>query len=693
MPQSNGGTNDTLDKHVCHTPAHSSSASSTSSSSHNSASAGTEHIRSQVLRRRHSTEYSSSGSHSATRRIIFPTLYENKNQLSPLCRHQQRASFVNPQAELVLQSKPSVSIVKNSSCNATIDSYPSSTSSTSTTAMTVTSAKHPLGKENTQCISNKRSKQDADVDVDHGVTSTIEMNVSNRDLSVPYDITSVPSADYTDDESSSSASGNVDTTLQASHGYGILAASRSFPSLAHKNVHISLSNIQSKLPPSPLPSPDTGTKSPMLIEDVPNKKIPGPSILRRKTSPRSSMDLSLPLPALPSLNLDVASKVKESGVNLRSNMRKSISDSCIESLQSLSLSDSSMCTRNLLRDGKPTCTDSNMNLNSRPPMPHRGNINVPPRIGYGFGSHEDKFDASMYFTRHISHEEMAPVKKLRFDPRVWVHEVQRSEVEKVWYTASDMKRFKHEAILRIREWALKKERHWGSQMISTGTGRIIARGPQMSARPKVEKRALYTSPALSMDAEVLEEECKTRIRLQRAVLEELKTVLLVDCHDIFLKLLSRDIKIMLPHVDITIAKSVEEALVKINEAKKKSDATHGFDIIFVESRLRRTIPKEGTNSSSWSKAGCAALSGSNLIQRIAFDTASNSSKIKTEKEKRYPLVIGMSAYLNQDEKKLKASGSDLVWNKPPPKMDCTLKKKLLLLAMKKRHRNNVEEFD
>ena len=82
------------------------------------------------------------------------------------------------------------------------------------------------------------------------------------------------------------------------------------------------------------------------------------------------------------------------------------------------------------------------------------------------------------------------------------------------------------------------------------------------------------------------------------------------------------------------------------------------------------------------------ISGANLIQRIAFDAAG-----KTGQENRLPVVIGMSAYLHQDGNKLRDSGADFIWNKPPPKMDSVLRDKLLLFAMKKRHRKNVEELE
>ena len=43
-------------------------------------------------------------------------------------------------------------------------------------------------------------------------------------------------------------------------------------------------------------------------------------------------------------------------------------------------------------------------------------------------------------TRHISHEEIERKKTIRFDPRIWVHEILSPPGDNMWYNASDMNR-------------------------------------------------------------------------------------------------------------------------------------------------------------------------------------------------------------------------------------------------------------
>ena len=246
------------------------------------------------------------------------------------------------------------------------------------------------------------------------------------------------------------------------------------------------------------------------------------------------------------------------------------------------------------------------------------------------------------------------------------------------------------------------------EVIATGTGRIIAR-PQQQQDVR-NKKALYTNPALTLEAEGDEDETHAAIlrsKREEALVKEIKNVLLVDCHDIFLGLLTKDIKAMMPHVVVTTAHTVDEALEKMSAARKKAPAssdststptpTHGFDMIVVENRLRQ--------SARLSKTACMPLCGASLVQRIAAEIkeASNANakeatdtntgtESNSNSSSRYPLVIGMSAYLKQDEKILTESGSDFVWGKPPPKMDSAFRDNLVMAVMHKRHRTNVQDL-
>lgn len=125
-------------------------------------------------------------------------------------------------------------------------------------------------------------------------------------------------------------------------------------------------------------------------------------------------------------------------------------------------------------------------------------------------------------------------------------------------------------------------------------------------------------------------------------------------------------------------------------------AVHGFDIIVVEEHL---VPST-TNLSDREAAQPAGdeltqrhhrlTSGSSLIKFIfqeEHDIRGRVERIGNAQESsvRFSLLIGVSAYLAQDEDKLKQSGADFVFGKPPPEMNSNLRNDMLKALMKKRN--------
>lgn len=286
--------------------------------------------------------------------------------------------------------------------------------------------------------------------------------------------------------------------------------------------------------------------------------------------------------------------------------------------------------------------------------------------------------------------------------------MQRPAVEKTWYSHSEIDRFKHEAIMRIRNWTLKRrKRTMPDEIISTGTGRVITRGAGVPVAKNL--RALYTNPALRSDAEDDEEDFYSMAdRRNQELLKEIRTVLIVDSHDIFLSLLAKDIKSMLPHVKVVTAYTVQEASHRMDTAKaiEGNKCTHGFDLVVIEERLMQRIGRYRSISlpTNVEQSKTEPSSGSSLIQRIAHQVKklSNTDEADVKSDKstvnhsndnghRVPLVIGISAYLQQDGKKLKDSGADIVWGKPPPRMDESLRNEILRLIMMKRNRSIVSQ--
>ena len=243
-----------------------------------------------------------------------------------------------------------------------------------------------------------------------------------------------------------------------------------------------------------------------------------------------------------------------------------------------------------------------------------------------------------------------------FDPRVWITVFERSkeEITSTWYKTSDMNRFKREAINRICQ-ASK------SEFLPTGTGRVVR-------RPIHQHKALFTHPALTtLDGDDSEDEAA----IKRLAEVELKSVLIVDPHDICLKLFGKAIKSMLPHATIMTARTSNEAIVRMMDCKH-------FDMVIVEERLGLFHGQEDPNRLNHE------VSGSALIQLLASQQGCLS-----ESERSGTLWIAVSAHYKTHEERMKASGADFQWPKPPPCFNQEMRDTLLKTLLMKRCKEEV----
>ena len=172
-------------------------------------------------------------------------------------------------------------------------------------------------------------------------------------------------------------------------------------------------------------------------------------------------------------------------------------------------------------------------------------------------------------TRHESLECLPSHKQISFDPHIWVYEYNddRHEFERnggKWFTEDELDQFKEDAIQRIRSRNMR--------MMSAGQGRIvmIPRDRNQTASPEPvlnENRVAFTHPALGFDDEFdLDVSICSRIKKSReafihdALSREMRNILVVDPHDIFLTLFSKCFAYIIPHVSIATARSAEEAM-------------------------------------------------------------------------------------------------------------------------------------
>jgi len=645
-----------------------------------------------------SSTCTSSAASTRSRRVIFPTLYESTKQDSPLFQNQERQlsfqmsipNLKHPNNRSSSSEEQGLTPKRYSSISQTYDSKDDSSNS----------IQDMIGKDDAN-FNNSNSR----------ITKLSELN--HQELVIPsfkdkQHATSkgrsdarpiAPSASVKDLNSSPTSTvntdlhkSNSDTNHLPRHPSILRNSSNDLQprvprrqskllseSDEHQSERLNLQQQQQYPITTSAPKDDClnktyhGISNKMILQPIPQSPSSHTITTTTATQTRSYLRNS---------ESDISPSNTQSNILFqRNNLRKSLSDSCLGSLKKLSLP-----------LGSPSLLNS-FNLKASDVMVLNSSI---------------RSRESSNMTRHISHEEMRN-KIIRFDPRIWVHEVQCPPTDEIWYTPIEMARFKREAMLRIKDWSLRKqERRRHLNMISTGTGRIInlESFPQSMYRPS-SKKIIYTNPALSCEAEDDEEDEEEEVaassssspsslssdvnkKRQTMVYKEIKSILLVDSHDIFLKLLSKGLKTMLPHVKITTATTLQEALTEIEKANQSMKdmnesgeeiCSHGFDIIVVEERLKPHLQpqKNVGGQSSWN--------GSSLIHKIKEEMNEPNSA-----STRCPLVIGISAYLNDDGDRLQQSGADCVWGKPPPSMDASMRNELLKKLMIKRNRSDVEEL-
>ncbi|GAX15166.1 hypothetical protein FisN_12Lh130 [Fistulifera solaris] len=220
-----------------------------------------------------------------------------------------------------------------------------------------------------------------------------------------------------------------------------------------------------------------------------------------------------------------------------------------------------------------------------------------------------------------------------FDARVLVREFSRSEEEAVciWYTAAEMHAFKLEAIRRIMAFTR-------TEIIPTGTGRVIERQVTPTSTKALFSHAALRADSIDLTFPALDS--LDEIRSPEAS-NSIKRILIVDPYDICLKLFAKTFQQAIPDAMISTCKTSEEALKQVLKTT--------FDLIIVEERLKLFHRQQP------GVCGNANASGSLLLQRFAAIA------------KNRPVLVGVSAHLPEDSKRLKEVGkADLLWTKPPP---------------------------
>lgn len=268
-------------------------------------------------------------------------------------------------------------------------------------------------------------------------------------------------------------------------------------------------------------------------------------------------------------------------------------------------------------------------------------------------------------TLHSQHSSCEDVRKCRsrisFDPRVWVVEYQQSpeEMERAWFTPEELDRFRKETIARLVA--------HNTELLPTGTGFIVQRGNISSTK------AVFAMPAMSAAGE---DEDTDETDVVDAVNREIQNILVVDPHEVCAKLFARDLKRMIPNVNVSSAHSSEEARKQMADTK--------FDIIIVEERLRHCHQHGSPDQWTTKAEEVWRTSGSAFIKVLAQE------KQACTPEERC-LFIAVSAHLDKDKDKMQKNGADFLWAKPPPRMDEIIRDVLLKALLVKREKLELSD--
>ncbi|CAB9522951.1 expressed unknown protein [Seminavis robusta] len=146
--------------------------------------------------------------------------------------------------------------------------------------------------------------------------------------------------------------------------------------------------------------------------------------------------------------------------------------------------------------------------------------------------------------------------------------------------------------------------------------------------------------------------------------QEVRNILMVDPHDIFMTLFSKKWKQALPHVHIVTAHSSEEALHLFYQQKQQQ--RRAFDVVIAEERLT-LFHRRG-------RSGNKLMSGSALISHLKKQDTADPC-----------LLVGVSAHWQTDHATMVQSGADFCWSKAPlPTLSQTLLEEMLHRLLMKR---------
>jgi len=328
--------------------------------------------------------------------------------------------------------------------------------------------------------------------------------------------------------------------------------------------------------------------------------------------------------------------------------------------------------------------------------------------------------------------------RVAFDPRITVTEFDE-RFKRKWFSDSDLERFRMETVLLAQKYFARHP-----EMIKTYQKPVrdpvtgTMRKKALFSLPALSADTHSTSSCSSVEDEEVEQQdsaqselAQYRQMMKDCTYHEVRKILIVDRNRLILDLFRRSLLTVFPHTKITTVQSGEDALQLFRQTMPPDagSARTGYDIVIAEERLdlplvvsrtpdietgRKTsrrlpgafgaleafvdgragnrVPRNSSLTSLQNAYATKPIPGTELFRRIrSLEDTVYASQISDQDGDynavtmgRLALLIGVSTNPGDASQSLYDSGADLVWGKPPPRMDDHLRDHLVLVLTKKR---------
>jgi hypothetical protein len=283
-------------------------------------------------------------------------------------------------------------------------------------------------------------------------------------------------------------------------------------------------------------------------------------------------------------------------------------------------------------------------------------------------------DDSRFITDDSNHSALLARKAVRFDPRIWVHEFDRTDADKkeLWFSDQDLNIFKFGAMRCIMAYNSSNPnsmtKHKTKSIGKKRTGSVLYSHPALGIDSVYDdyipdyhhqgSGSITTTAAHSPLVGTIAGINSMVNQFREAVAEnEIRHILVVDPQEICLKLYTKGLQRMFPNATIVTARNKEEALQNIQDLATRTKSGNDFDII---------ITDEAKNPSD-----------SKLFVHINQSIKTPGLNITVVSQR---VVASQNRHVPE---------TDLTWTKPPPSMNDSLRDQILKAILIKRGRSDI----